>query len=364
MSALRAALVTPLGGPLGGYGLAGAGALELWAAAADLGDRWSSVELDTYDTRHDPAAAMRRAEAAAPDVIFGPYGSGAAVAALGATRRPVWNHGGATSRLSRPEFAHVVNVLAPAASYLCGALEAVRAADPGARRVSLLHAPTGFGRDVAGGAAAAARDLGFELYASELVGGRAAEAAAALPPGEVALVAAGFQDEAAAAPVLLAGGWRAVALVGAGVEEVLAELGDRREGLIGPAQWVARAAAPPDEGPDAAWFRDAYRQAHGREPPYPAAQAFAAGVLAARCLRDTGTAEDADQVAAARRLACRTLLGDFRLDPGTGLQVGHRVLTVQWQDGVRRVVWPPERVERALRHPRPGPEIRPAAYGS
>jgi branched-chain amino acid transport system substrate-binding protein len=52
------------------------------------------------------------------------------------------------------------------------------------------------------------------------------------------------------------------------------------------------------------------------------------------------------------------LLGAFRLDPATGRQVGHRVLTVQWQDGVRRVVWPPERAEAALRYPLPPAERR------
>ena len=28
--------------------------------------------------------------------------------------------------------------------------------------------------------------------------------------------------------------------------------------------------------------------------------------------------------------------------------VGHEVLTVQWQQGVRRVVWPPDKAERPL----------------
>ena len=40
--------------------------------------------------------------------------------------------------------------------------------------------------------------------------------------------------------------------------------------------------------------------------------------------------------------------GSFRLDPVTGLQVGHQMLVVQWQQGVRQVVWPPERAERRL----------------
>jgi len=30
------------------------------------------------------------------------------------------------------------------------------------------------------------------------------------------------------------------------------------------------------------------------------------------------------------------------------LQVGHQVLVVQWQNGIRRIVWPPEQAECPL----------------
>jgi branched-chain amino acid transport system substrate-binding protein len=45
------------------------------------------------------------------------------------------------------------------------------------------------------------------------------------------------------------------------------------------------------------------------------------------------------------------MYGPFRLDPRSRRQVGHQVLTVQWQDGARRVIWPPERAQARLRYP-------------
>lgn len=162
------------------------------------------------------------------------------------------------------------------------------------------------------------------------------------------LVAGGFDDDLAAARLLLGRGWRAAAFVGAGVEEVLAPLGAAREGLLGPAQWATRVAQPPEDGPTAAWFVDAYADAVGAEPSYPAAAAFAAGVLAARCIRDAGSTDDSLVLMAAARLATRTLFGDFRLDPNSHLQIGHELLVVQWQQGVRRVVWPPHTAERPI----------------
>jgi branched-chain amino acid transport system substrate-binding protein len=352
---LTAALVTPVTGPLARFGRAGAEALRLWAdRAGGVPLSLRPVDLWVEDAHPDPAAAMRRAAARKPDVVFGPYGSSPALAVARATERLVWNHGGATSALCWPAVPNVVNVLAPASTYLTGALEVVRAADPGAREVRVVHASTGFARDVAAGAVDAASRLGVAAVSVEFEpGGAAAAAAATLDvPSDVVLFVGAFEDDLSAAPVLAAGLASAVALVGAGVDEVLAPLGALREGLLGPAQWVPEVAPEPDEGPPAAWFVRAYRSATGVDPSYPAAQAFVAGVVAARCIRDGGGTGDDPMLAAARALRCRTLLGEFRLDPETGLQVGHRVLTVQWQEGRRRVVWPPEVAERPLAHPR------------
>ncbi len=354
MSELRALLVTPLSGPLARFGRAGAAALRLWAAdAADLPPPWRRVRLDLHDAHPDPAAAMRSGSSSQPHLVFGPYGSHPSVQALAATQRVVWNHGGASSTIRWPAFPLAVNVLAPASSYFRGTLEAVRSVDPEARRVVILHGKTGFGADVARGAAEDATRLHFEATAIGFSTGEAARTASQLPDADVLLVVGGFDDELAAARALPRREWRAVGFVGAGVEEVLAPLGQARDGLLGPTQWVPAAATESDEGPDVRWFLTRYRSAVGSDPPYPAAQAFAAGVLAARCLREAETVEDAAQLAIARSLDCRTLYGSFRLDPTIGLQVGHEVLTVQWQGGARRIVWPAKYADRSLLYPRP-----------
>jgi branched-chain amino acid transport system substrate-binding protein len=338
-------LVTPLSGPFARYGLAGAQALSLWA-------RTAGAELAVHDAHPDPAVAMRAAAAMPADVRFGPYGAGPALAAFAATDRLVWNHGGASPRLRRPRFAHVVNVCPPGGRYFAGPLQAVCAADPGVRRVAMLHIDTGFGRAAAAGATESAAALGLELDAVPFVPGGAVAAARRLPGADVVLVAGHFDDEVAAAPVVLSRSWRAAAFVGAGTDEVLASLGAAREGLIGACPWLARVAGPPQDGPDSEWFVAAFRERTGSEPPYPAAAAFAAGVIAERCRRDAGAgAGEAETAAAAAALRTRTLFGPFALDPESGLQAAHEVLTVQWQRGRRVVVWPPHRAEAPLLHP-------------
>jgi len=247
--------------------------------------------------------------------------------------------------LARPTFPKVINVLSPASTYFAGVLQAAQTFDPTIKTVSLFHSTTGFGQEVATGAIGIASTLQLAVQSASFNLSQALATVSAVPNGDVLLVVGNFADELAVAPLLLARPWRFAAFVGAGVEEVLAPLGDQREGLLGPAQWVKTAVIEPDEGPDGEWFAAAYRGEKGTDPPYAAAQAFAAGLLYARCLRDAGDTHDAALQAAAQKLRCTTLYGLFQLDPLSGLQTGHHVQIVQWQHGQRRVVWPPEQAE-------------------
>ncbi len=353
MSQLRAVLVTPISGPLAKFGRQTATALDLWVSASQPGGR--PVTLEVHNAHPNAAAAMRSAEQVRPHLIFGPYGSGPALAAVRATDRLVWNHGGATSRLRWPEIGNVVNVLAPASTYLQGAVAAVCEADSTLSSVSLLHAATAFGRDVGGGAAESARGLGCDVHVTSFDSGEVEESAHSLPDAELLLVAAGFDDELSAARILLSREWRAAAFVGAGEEDVLAPLGAAREGLLGPAQWLASSSPEPSEGPDAEWFVVAFRDVAGHPPSYPAAQAFAAGIVAGYCLAAAGTTDDEALRQAAIGAELTTFYGQFRLDPRSGLQVGHTVLTVQWQEGKRQVVRPQDRAAARLVYPRSAP---------
>ena len=345
MKPIRAAMVTPLTGPLGLYGRAAGEAIRLWAEkVAESG----SVDLTVHDSHPDPATAVRTAETAGFDVLFGPYGRGPALAAARATSRLVWNGGGATDRLSWSRFPNVVNVLAPAASYLHGGLAAIRAADSQIRALVVLHTGRGFPGEVARGAMAAASELGMSCSDVVFPSGRAADSASRIPRGDVLAIAGSFQDELEMVQALDRRRWRAVLSVAAGVDEVLESIAGQREGLIGPAQWTPASARKPVAGPEGDWFVGAYRRQVGVVPPYPAAQALAAALIWSECVRMTDALDDETLMAQARRLDTRTLYGAFRLDPVTGLQVGHEVVTVQWQNGRRCVVWPPHRAQASL----------------
>lgn len=135
----------------------------------------------------------------------------------------------------------------------------------------------------------------------------------------------------------LLGGVKRLAFVGAGLEAFHEEVGDLAEDVIGPSQWEPAVHDPPHTGPTAEWFCAEFEKRFHRRPGYPAAQAFALGVVIMECLRRAESLEDGALLSAARGLDTTTLYGRFLLDPVTSRQIGHRVLLVQWRNG-RKVV--------------------------
>jgi ABC-type branched-subunit amino acid transport system substrate-binding protein len=158
------------------------------------------VSLEVIDAYPSAASAMRAAEASRPEVVFGPYGSWPALAAAAASKGVVWNHGGATARLARPAYPRVVNAESPAYRYLAAVLETLVAEGVGeGSEVVIMHVDTGFGREVAEGAAVAARRLGLQRRSVTFRPGRARDVLAQIPAGDVLLSAGSFDDDVAIA---------------------------------------------------------------------------------------------------------------------------------------------------------------------
>ena len=123
------------------------------------------------------------------------------------------------------------------------------------------------------------------------------------------------------------------------------------EGFIGPSQWEAEAGYMADYGPSAAQVVASLHRAGHEAVDYPMAQAYAAGVVMQRCLLEAGSLDDSALRQAASSLDFTTFYGRFRIDPETGRQTGRSTLLVQWQDGRKVIVWPPESANGVLRCP-------------
>jgi ABC-type branched-subunit amino acid transport system substrate-binding protein len=282
------------------------------------------------------------------DVLVGPYSSGLvlAVAPIAAAAGvALWNHGGTSDVIFQQGWRHVVSVASPASDYLRGLPGWIRQRAPRASRVGILHARSGtFAGQVARGAAEGARSAGFAevrgmAFESPLRDAGSVVRAAAESEPDLLVGVGAFQDDVAIARQRAAlPAKTTLALVAAGLGAFGHEVGGLAEGIVGPSQWEPGAGETPLAGPDSGWFVDAFERVFHRMPEYPAAQAFAVGVILGECRRRAGGLASAALLDAARVLDTTTFYGGFRLDPSTGRQVGHGVRLVQWQGGRKRLI--------------------------
>ena len=301
------------------------------------------------------------------ELLFGPYSSVLARAAAQVAEshhRLIWNQGGASDDIYQQGYRWVVGILTPASQYLTGLLPLVREADPVAKTIGLLQAyPGTFPRMITTEVQRQADLLGFEVTYIRKFPPSIDDFSDILEEirkiGPQVLVMVGrisndlkFARQLVQRPLSL----RAVAVVATPIRQFQEALGDDVEGFIGPSQWEPTGTYPHDYGPSAHEVLASLSKRHQGQVDYPMAQAYAAGLVAQRCLEQSGTLEDQVLRETAGKLDFSTFYGRFRINSVTGRQVGRSSLIVQWQGGRKLILWPPEQRQATLVHPWPSRE--------
>ena len=346
--------------------------LRAWAADAnaaggmDAGGRSVPVEVVHYDdeSRRGQVREVTRRLILEDrvDLLMGPYStvlSNAAAEVSDELGWTLWNQGGAGDGIYRKGHGRVVGILTPASRYLSGLLPLVRKADEGARTIAVVRAGSGaFPRAVSSGAEREAEGLDFETalvreYEPDNPGWDSIVAELAELEPDVLVAVGRIYNDLELGERLVEARLRvgAAAVVAAGIQQFRDGLGGEADGFIGPSQWEPGSTEAVDYGPPEAAVLASLERADGRPVDYPMAQAYAAGLVAQRCVEDAGCLEQDALRRAAGELDFSTFYGRFRIDPVTGEQVGRSVSLVQWQQGRKVVVWPPERRDGELVYP-------------
>ena len=315
------------------------------------------LELVWYDDESSTVAAAKVTRRLIGDdgidLLFSPYASSLSLAAAPVAEelgRVLWCHGGASDDIYAKGYKWVVGVLTPASRYLEGVIDIAGEADASASRVAVIASSRGsFPRAVVQGAVDYARGNGFEICFDARYTPPFDESAldfqelqASKP--DVVIGVGRIQDDLALARLLSKSRLEcgAVAVVVAGVAEFATELGEAIEGYMGPSQWEPAAVYRPDYGPTVETLGSRHSMFLPGGGDYAMAQAYAAGLIAQRCVEETRSLDNGILRAQASKLDFTTFYGRFKIEPETGRQVGRSVVIVQWQQGRKVVVWPPE----------------------
>jgi ABC-type branched-subunit amino acid transport system substrate-binding protein len=316
-----------LSGRFARFGRQAADALKVWR------DLDGASDLIIEDDRSDPAAVAPAIEGVATlcDVLLGPYSTqlvrraGEVVAGMD---RLLWNHGGSGDDVEAANPGHVVSVLTPASRYAEPFVSRI-VADGAGGTLWIRHGQGRFGRQVARGAAAAAE--GAEMTAVMVGPGDELE------PGDTAwhlLVAGTFEDdiEIVRQAASLPRPPDLLCSVAAGVRAFADALGQDPSGIFSVGQWLPGATDAPRLGPDEQTFIRSFASVAGVAPDYPAAQAFAAAVIAAHATRQAGGTTRDIVWPIASQLDTSTLFGDFAVDPSSGVQLKHETVLMRWAE--------------------------------
>ena len=335
-------------------------ALILWrdernAAGGLLG---RPIELRLLDDRSEASAAQRLyarlIEEERADLLIGPFGSAATVAAAASAeraRRVLVNASGATRGVHRPERRYVFQVPAPLAEYGAGALALARAAGHSRLQVVARNEPAA--REAAERLAQDAAALGMQAVvqtASASAAESAALIAAARARGAEAWIAFGRAADAAelviafkragyAPPMFLAQGAAEAGFVQRVGQDAEFALGitafDPRQATRGNAEFVAR-----------------WRKRWPGEPGLAAANAYSAALVLEAAVRAAGSLDQERLRAALAGLETETPIGPYRVGKG-GVQLGARPAVVQILRGRAEIVWPRALATAQLRLPYP-----------
>jgi branched-chain amino acid transport system substrate-binding protein len=333
------------------------------------------IELVVEDDRSDPATAGRIYERLITqekvEAVLGPYSSPIteAVADLAEKHRmPMVAPAAAATSIFKKGRKFVFMMTTPAEAYLEGLID--MAAKRGVRTAALIHEDTLFPNASAKGTLELARKRGLQVVLAEAYPkgttnfGPLLNKVRAANPGVLA-AATYFEDAVAITrsmkemdvnPRMFG------VTVGGDLPKFYEALGRAAEFVYGATQWEPELMMLVRGGmlipvarryPGAREFVEAHQKEFaGTDLSYHSAQGYGGCQVLVEAMRHAGSL-DAEKVRGAiLKMDFATVYGRFKVD-AEGIQVGHTMLTFQWQDGRKVIVWPDELAPGKPRFPTP-----------
>ncbi len=309
-------------------------------------------------------------------VVFSAYSSGLTLSGAPVAERynmVYMDHGGASDRIFKQGFQYIVQTIGPGSKYHMGTLDMIKHFDPNVKNVALAYEDSEFARMTMGGAEKHAEELGFKVVFKRTY------------PKGVADLTPLLSDMKSRKPEIVVGGGhyvdgqlfarqmsdldinvKAVSLVASATLPAYYKAlgGHIAEGVMGPSHWEYGVTFSPKGakklglewiGPSQDEFVSLFKKALGKDmiPDYHAAEA-GAQVLAYVKAAEMANSIDQDKVRAALgKLKFMSFYGGWDVDDTTGMQIGHSMVDMQWQNGKRVIVWPLEAATAKFIYPKP-----------
>ena len=331
------------------------------------------LELVLEDDQSQPSTAARIYEKLITqdkvDFVLGPYGSPmtATVAEVVEKHRMPMVANAATTSLFKKGRRFIFMVPPPGEVFLEGLID--MAAKKGLKTVAVIHEDTLFATTAAQGAVELARKKGLEVVLVQSYSKGTADFTGLLTKVRAAtpdvLAAGSYLEDAVAITRQL----RELNVnpkmygvtIGGAQPKFYEALGRIAEFVYGNSAWEPELVTLRAGGlipvarqyPGAREFVEAHKKEYpGADLSYTTAAGYGGCQVLMEAVKRAGSLDREKVRDAILKLDFNTVYGPFKVDPD-GLQIGHKMLTLQWQDGKKVIVWPEELAPGKPRFPTP-----------
>lgn len=333
-----------------------------------IGDKRYNVSIVYYDDQSSKDLVITLYEKLVTedkvDFLISPYSSGLAFTASAIAEKyhkVMVVTGAASDSIFQQGYKYIVQVYTPASLYLRSTIDLLLKKDPTAKKVAIPYEDELFSATAASGAKSYAEGKGLEVVYFDKYPSGVTDLSPLLSKikaiGPDIIVGGGhFADGVLLVKQLkeLGVNVKLISLLVAPPEDKFYEaLKESANYVMGPSQWEPDVKYPVEYGPKVEEFVKMYEEKWKERPTYHSAGGFAAGLYLQAALERAG-ALDSDKVREAfNTLDLKTFFGALKIDPATGLQIGHEMVLIQWIDGSRYTVWPAEAATREAVYPKP-----------
>ena len=337
------------------------------------------LELVVYDDESDPATAVRLYERLITqdkvDQVLGPYGSPITDAVAAVTERhklPMVGNAAATS-IYRKGRKFIFAMVPPAEVYLEGLVD--MGAKKGLKTLAMINLDDLSSRAIAQGVIELAKKKGLQVVFVEAYLQGTTDFSTILTKVRAAnpdvLGGATRFDDAVAITRQLKGldvNPRMVGLtVGVDLPKFYEVVGRDAEFVYGATPWLPELVEVRAGGlipiarqyPGAREFVESYkREFPGADLSFHSAHGYGGCEVLVEAIRRAGSLDGEKIRDAILKMNRNTVFGAFRVDRD-GVQIAHKMLLFQWQDGKKVIVWPEELAPGKPRFPTPPWSQRP-----
>jgi branched-chain amino acid transport system substrate-binding protein len=306
------------------------------------------LALKYYDDQSEPATGVRLYERLINedkvDIIMGPYGTAITAPAANVAERykmPMICPETADVVMFQRGFKYIFQGLGPVQSYLYGVLQIAK--DHGFKKLALIGPDTAFSHALVNAVPEVARGFGLAIIYTEFYPARASDFASVIEKVKAAnpdvVLAMAFPNDSIGVLRQLKQSNYAPKMfyeaVGASDPRFVESAGKDVNGVFSVTAWD-----PDGVAPENASFKASYRAEFKRDPDYHSASNYSSLDVLATALRRVGSLDREKLRDAIATTQVKTLIGNWRVDPRTGIQLGYTSYILQWQNGKQVIVYP------------------------